>query len=106
MSQRVLDMGHGVTLRFVQWAPDRKLNPRWVDIPDVERYGARITHPRADGSECDGFVTFDGEVQRRIEPDVPKWTVTSWEPLTLEPSVLCRRCGHHGFIRNGKWVPA
>jgi hypothetical protein len=26
--------------------------------------------------------------------------------LTLSPSLLCMRCGDHGFIRNGKWVKA
>jgi hypothetical protein len=34
------------------------------------------------------------------------WTLVSEEPLTLTPSVLCRSCGHHGFITDGKWVPA
>lgn len=34
------------------------------------------------------------------------WDVLSVNPLTLSPSLLCRACGHHGFIREGKWVPA
>jgi hypothetical protein len=34
------------------------------------------------------------------------WDLVQLEPLTLAPSLLCRRCGHHGFIQNGKWVPA
>lgn len=39
-------------------------------------------------------------------PDSPRWTVESTEPLTLSPSLLCRGCGNHGWIREGRWVPA
>jgi hypothetical protein len=43
--------------------------------------------------------------------DGTHWTVEAgeagtWEGLTLSPSVLCRRCGHHGWIRDGRWVDA
>ena len=29
----------------------------------------------------------------------------STDPLTISPSLLCR-CGDHGFIREGRWIPA
>lgn len=32
--------------------------------------------------------------------------VVSQDPLHLEPSLLWRCCGRHGFLRDGKWVPA
>ncbi len=35
----------------------------------------------------------------------PTWQLVSKEPLHLEPSFLCS-CGHHGFIREGKWIQA
>lgn len=28
------------------------------------------------------------------------------EPLTVTPSILCPDCGTHGFIQNGRWLPA
>lgn len=34
------------------------------------------------------------------------WTLVSDEPLELSPSLLCTRCGRHGFVRGGKWVEA
>lgn len=34
-----------------------------------------------------------------------KWQVECLDPVTLSPSLLCP-CGHHGFIRQGRWVPA
>jgi hypothetical protein len=34
------------------------------------------------------------------------WTVEQEEPLTVFPSIKCRRCGLHGWIRNGKWEVA
>ncbi len=35
----------------------------------------------------------------------PVWTLESMEPLTLSPSIRCG-CGHHGWIKNGKWIGA
>jgi hypothetical protein len=32
--------------------------------------------------------------------------LVSAEPLHLEPSLLWRCCGRHGWIRGGRWVPA
>jgi hypothetical protein len=53
-----------------------------------------------------GFIAF----AERVKPDWwaggPTWELLSEEPLTLSPSLACRNCGHHGFIREGKWVPA
>ena len=34
------------------------------------------------------------------------WQLVSEDPLTLSPSVLCLGCKLHGFIREGRWVPA
>lgn len=36
----------------------------------------------------------------------PNWTLVSMQPFHIEPSVHCLACGDHGFIRDGKWVPA
>lgn len=109
-----IELGHGHTLRFISWAPDRELNPQYADLPDVQRWGAIVGHPVGPhpivpaalaSGHCEGAVTFDGEVQRQIAPDRARWTVESWDPLTLSPSILCA-CGDHGFIRGGQWIPA
>ena len=34
------------------------------------------------------------------------WKLKSREPLTLTPSIQCTVCGNHGFVTDGKWVPA
>lgn len=28
----------------------------------------------------------------------------SFDPLHIEPSLLCKDCGWHGFIRDGQWA--
>lgn len=107
MSGQAVDLGHDHSCQMVAWAPDRELNPKYEGIPDVPRWGAIIGHRHPEtGEPCTGFVTFDGEVQRELEAGRPRWTVQSWDPLTLSPSVLCRRCGDHGWVRDGRWVPA
>jgi hypothetical protein len=100
-----LNLGHGHTLRYVCWRPDRELNPQYDGVPDVERYAAIVEHQTKDGESCTGSITFAGDVQARIEPNRPVWTVESWDPLTVSPSLLCS-CGDHGWVRGGRWVRA
>lgn len=106
------DLGSGHSLRYIHWSPDRELNPQYEGIPDVEKYMALVRHDLQpddkyckDQGYCEAGITFAGEVQRRIDADRPSWTVESWDPLTVSPSLLCH-CGDHGFIREGKWVVA
>jgi hypothetical protein len=101
------DFGEGVRGCYIGWAPDRELNPQYEGIPDEPRYSLILFHQTPEGAPCSGAVTFDGEVQQRVEASGRStWTVESWDPLTLSPSILCQRCGHHGFIREGRWVDA
>lgn len=50
-----------------------------------------------DVPELPGWMREDGR---------PTWQLISREPLHIEPSVLCRACNDHGFIRGGRWEPA
>lgn len=106
MDEDGVDIGHGVTIRYAGWSPDRDLNPQYDGIPDIERHVVLVAHTTPDGRPCMSGATLDSETARRFESPDSLWTVVSWEPLTLWPSLLCRMCGHHGFIRDGRWVPA
>lgn len=134
-----IDLGDEHYLVFSRWAPDDlPENRAWLDIPEgeplpvVEKWGAIIRHHCPGGQPCDGYITFDGDWQRRVhalnaararqlgEPVVPYvvWRVASREPLTVTPSILCKNqirteagrpprvCNDHGFIRDNKWVRA
>lgn len=90
------DIGGGVTIKEWSWYGD-KTNTAG---------GLIIDHPNKEtGEHCSGTVTFDVPISREKKPAGPFWTVEQKEPLTLSPSILCS-CGHHGWIRNGKWVDA
>jgi hypothetical protein len=99
------DIGHDVFIAFSNWEPDRELNPDVDHLPDVEKYSLFLGHQCRD-SWAPNSCLLDGPVAREMHPEVPKWQVESWEPLTLSPSLLCRLCGLHGFIQGGRWVPA
>lgn len=102
-----IDLGHGHFLHYFAWAPDRDLNPQYDGIPDIPKCGAQIRHAAPDGVECTSAIHFDiPEVRAVFTEDAHRWAVESWEPLTVSPSLLCMRCGDHGFIRRGKWEPA
>lgn len=87
-----LDFGHGVTAVWL--------------MKDDERIGLLESHDCAEGYLGTGSVLFDTPAARMARPDGPFWRVESWEPLTISPSVACRNCPNHGWIRNGEWVPA
>jgi len=101
-----LDLGDNHLLWFTQWSPDRELNPKYADVPDVNPWGAIVSHLTPAETLCYSGITFAGPVQARIAPKDTTWNVESTEPLTLSPSLLCRLCGDHGFIRAGRWVRA
>lgn len=92
-----IDFGSGFTGHWVGWHPDRKLNPQYEGIPDSDKAMLLLKCPHGEGG-----VTIKGEMPGNEEG----WTVESWEPLTLSPSIHRTECGCHGFIREGKWVTA
>jgi hypothetical protein len=71
-----------------------------------EIVGLTEAHRDKAGNVCMGFVRFEGSRGGYGADNAAKWKVESAKPLTLSPSVLCRSCGNHGFIREGKWVVA
>jgi len=101
------DLGSGIYMRWLRWAPDRDLNPQYADLPDNERTGIIVGHVHADGEVCEGAVLFDTPENHRGYEGRPLWQVESLEPLTISPSILMSPdkggCGLHGFIRGGRW---
>lgn len=92
LSEGAIALGHDTFYTKVFW------HDEWVGIHEW--------HPERGEYEA-GFVAFTGRTMpdwRR--PGAPTWEVISEEPLTLSPSLACGQCGHHGWIRDGKWVPA
>lgn len=80
----------------------------WLTNQDDDVIGAIEYHLTRERKRCEGIVFFDvpelSENWRHTS--TPVWKVVSFSPLTIEPSVLCKICGHHGFIREGKWEAA
>lgn len=101
-----VDIGHGHSITWFGWFPDRDLNPQYDGVPDIDRMGVTIWHPAPDGGQCAGAITFDVPGVAALRPGGPVWQVISLDPLHVEPSVLCRACGDHGFIRGGAWIPS
>jgi len=84
------DIGHGVRVRPAYY-------PDVIEDLAGQLGGFDYTHLCL-GQETEDYVPVLGPGEL--------WTVEKLDPLTLSPSLLCRRCGHHGFIRDGRWVPA
>ena len=100
--------------------PRRPYRPNRIDIgggheisyyttgedDDHTHVGLIDSHLKPDGSPCSGgSIVFDLP-QNADFPGHDRWQVISEEPLTLSPSLLCRACGSHGWIRDGAWVEA
>lgn len=92
------DIGHDMTaaLRLAEG-----LSRYGVD--DGEVVGALITHA------CNNRGSERVEDYIPVEPKLATgscWNLTSRDPITLTPSIAYRCCGLHGFLTDGKWVPA
>lgn len=67
----------------------------WLRWHSGDHPGASVYHKAPSGEDClSGFNLLPGG-----------WKMEQAYPLTISPSLLCS-CGDHGFIRDGKWVPA
>ncbi len=99
--------------------PRRPYRPNRIDIgggheisyytrgdDDARHVGLIDSHVKSDGSPCSGGSVLFDVAENDDFPDAAKWQVISEEPLTLSPSLLCRICGSHGWIRDGVWVAA
>jgi hypothetical protein len=99
----------------------RPLAPKGMvlNTPESDAYGDElagflVAHDRAGfDTRCEGGVT----VKRGDGEPGPVWAMTGTlegGDLTLSPSILCvygglatqEKCGFHGWVRNGQWVPA
>lgn len=75
-----------------------------------EHAGIVEWHRKANGEWCRGWVPFRGSKWSLLfegrASEYQCWDVSQKDPLTLSPSIMCRACGNHGFIRNGRWEKA
>lgn len=83
-----LGLGHGHFFEVVIGADDKLVG--WLH-----------THPDKRNPDvlCQSFCAvrpFNG---------APVHQVVCADPLTLSPSLLCRTCGAHGHVENGRWEP-
>lgn len=92
MNAERVDIGHGVFIAPCHYPADG-VDPALAG----KLAGFDYWHPCRDEKLTIGFIPVD---------DNRGWRVEQREPLTLTPSMLCHVCGHHGFVRSGKWIPA
>lgn len=64
-------------------------------------FGAHEYH-MWDGEICYGYVSWTEFHGMKLSGH----TLESLDPVTISPSLQCRACPSHGFIRDGKWVNA
>ncbi len=101
----LVDVGHGVQISFTSWGPHPRVG---LTVFHVCTGGnCRETGPDGQRNWCGGGVLFDLPGVREAFPDRALWTVESFDPLTLSPSLQCAcpGCTHHGYIRAGRWEP-
>lgn len=96
MTRDEIDLGDGHRLLFSEYQGEK-------------RVGGNVLHPPVAG-KCSGqgWIAFEGTSWARqfTENSIATWRVEQAEPFTISPSILCRACGDHGFIREGRWVRA
>lgn len=81
-----------------------------VDGHQIELEPSEVLSGLRDNHGCSisyGWIPFANAEPPFDEREVG-WTVDNWDldHFTLSPSVQCTNCGDHGYIRDGRWVPA
>lgn len=89
------ELGHDVW-----WTGVMDADGNWIGILEWHECGAQNA---TDGGVSAGGVNFENAPE---SVQGPRWQLLKADPLTIAPSVLCRTCGLHGFIREGRWVTA
>jgi len=94
----LLDVGHGLQAGL-------RLSEGFPDLEDGVPVGVLLSHPCAarGGGVVEDFIPID--YPGNVLPE-RHWRLTAREPISIEPSVHYTCCGVHGFLREGKWVPA
>lgn len=97
------DIGHDVYLSRVR---DQEGN--WIGLLEWHECISGINHKQLAQDNTDSGVSAGGVYFENAPAYVkgPRWQLVNADPLTINPSVLCRTCGLHGWIREGRWVPA
>lgn len=80
----------------------------WSSYEGQKRVGANVKHLTSAGEVCNGFIAIKGRSwEQSFQPGtIQSWDMVQEEPVSLQPSILCRGCGDHGYITNGRWVKA
>lgn len=126
MTKHRIDLGHGFYYSFTSWSPDRKLNPQYEGMPDIDPVGIIIwrLEPRQPDQVIDedapegfswtgvAYCYFDTPEIAAVAGDSPRWTLHNLDPLHLEPSIQMydfpdgvQTPSYHGHIRGGRWEP-
>jgi hypothetical protein len=98
------DLGDGCSFTWLMHGDYR-------ERPDDHELIGLIEHhpkpsPEAPGLYCGGYVAWKATDAAQPRHRLVAGGIGDEEHLAVSPSLLCRTCGHHGFIREGRWVPA
>lgn len=99
-----LELGHGVHVTFTAWGEHDPAGLMEFHLCQ----GGNCRDPGGRPGRCGGGILFDLPGVAQAFPNRELWTLESLSPLTISPSLQCGcpGCSHHGFIRDGKWIPA
>ena len=79
----------------------------WMTAANDEVVGLYEHHPVGpDGKYCGGYIAWKqpvNEPNTAVRHELVAGGPGDESSLTIAPSLLCRACGNHGFIRDGRW---
>lgn len=80
----------------------------FVWFRDSEGVFGLIEHHESAKSWCGGYIAWRAPVDENLTPkhELVSGGEDDVEHLTIAPSLQCRTCPSHGYIRDGRWVDA
>lgn len=86
--------------------PDCSVGAEFIITTDNRRLFSHVCDRRPSNPNRSARFRANAGVIRAAPELDPEHEISSIEPLTIRPSILCLDCGLHGFIRDGHWIRA
>lgn len=86
--------------------PNHWCSPITDDLDELIGYVMYHTNRDEPSRVCQSPVYLDVAAAKNAGiPEQHRWQVIHLDPISLQPSIQCLRCGDQGWVQNAAWKP-
>lgn len=106
-----VSVGKDHYIRIIYWTPDGRGIGTTQPEDDWVAIGLNEYHKNELDQWCGGYITFDNVPEAALYIDryggkLSGHVLDNLDPVSVSPSLQCKSCPSHGFIKAGCWSDA